>query len=285
MSALKTFVKKYIGASWNNPLINAAARLMDLPDKIVRKKGGLEQLPRFSGRIRSNGFIGQFGGKRFAYYGKLLGNTLIDECQLKPSDKVMEIGCGVGRTAVFLSSYLNDGNYFGWDVDPVSIDIDNKLPLFKKKKFRFQCVNFKNDLYNKKGEQIPFRFPAEDNSYNVVFLVSVFTHMYPQDITFYIKEISRVLKPGGHCMFTCFLMDYGVHPEMNFKFKRDGYYINNEKHPLQTIAFDEKFFTTLFEENHLKVKNLLKGNWRSKENGYRPQTEFKQDIFIVSSEK
>ena len=103
MSGIKKSLKKLIGASWNNPIINAAAIALNIPDKIVRLTRGLGHLPKYSGRIRSNGISGQFGGKKFDYYSKMLGNILVTQCNLKPEDKVMEVGCGVGRTAIFLS--------------------------------------------------------------------------------------------------------------------------------------------------------------------------------------
>ncbi len=280
MSGIKRTLKKFIGASWNNPVINAAAIVLNIPDKIIRSTKGLGHLPRYSGRIRSNGIRGQFGGGKFDFYSKMLGNILVEHCQLKPQHKVMEVGCGVGRTAVFLSGYLNDENFFGWDVDKVSLDIAKELPLFKKKKFRFQHVDYLNDLYNKKGGQQTFKFPSEDNSFDVVFLVSVFTHMYPNDIIFYISEISRVLKPGGRCMMTCFLMDFGVGKELNFVYKKENCYLNNEAHPLQAIAFDKSFFENLFTKNSLVIEKLLKGSWRDNES-QKPDTEFRQDIFIL----
>ena len=281
MGKFKKAIKKITGdASWNNPVVGIAAKALNIPDKIVRLTKGLGHLPKFSGRIRSNGLSGQFGGEKFNFYSQLLGNTLVKECNLKPEQKVMEVGCGVGRTAVFLAGYLHDENFFGWDVDKVSLDIARNLPLFKKKKFRFQHVDFLNDLYNKSGGKVTFSFPAADHSFDVVFLVSVFTHMYPNDIAFYIKEISRVLKPGGKCMMTCFLMDYGIGKELSFSFKQDNSYLNNKQFPLQAIAFDRCFFENLFSENSLSVVKLLKGSWRDTE-GYKPDTEFRQDIFTL----
>ena len=50
-------------------------------------------------------------------------------------------------------------------------------------------------------------FPCADNSFDLVFLTSVFTHMFAGDVENYLSEISRVLKPGGKCLITWFLLD------------------------------------------------------------------------------
>ena len=40
-----------------------------------------------------------------------------------------------------------------------------------------------------------------------MFLTSVFTHLLPHDLTHYLAEINRVLRPGGRCVATFFLHD------------------------------------------------------------------------------
>lgn len=42
---------------------------------------------------------------------------------LKPSDSVLEIGCGIGTFTGLLSKYINKGNVLAVDLSPKSIEI------------------------------------------------------------------------------------------------------------------------------------------------------------------
>ncbi|MFN0193775.1 MAG: class I SAM-dependent methyltransferase [Aestuariivirga sp.] len=54
------------------------------------------------------------------YYGRpwILGRYYFDKllnCGLKPSDRVLDLGCGAGRLGLWLIPYLDSGNYTGID--------------------------------------------------------------------------------------------------------------------------------------------------------------------------
>ena len=79
----------------------------------------------------------------------------------------------------------------------------------ERTQLRFHRRRHHNALYNPKGkyQSLEFVFPYPDASFDVVFLTSVFTHMFPPDVKHYLDEISRVLKPGGRCLSSYFLMN------------------------------------------------------------------------------
>ena len=64
--------------------------------------------------------------------------------------------------------------------------------------FRFHVADVYNGLYNPQGrsQDIDYHLPFEDEEFDLVFLCSVFTHMLPDGVANYIKEIGRVLKRG-----------------------------------------------------------------------------------------
>ena len=64
-------------------------------------------------------------------------------------------------------------------------------------------------MYNPKGnvKTLDFVFPHPDKSFELVFLISVFTHLRAKKVRHYLDEISRVLKSGGRCLCTCFLLN------------------------------------------------------------------------------
>jgi SAM-dependent methyltransferase len=126
------------------------------------------------------------------------------------SSSVLEIGCGLGRIAFPLRYILSrDGSYDGFDI------CENKIRFLERTfddiypNFRFIWANVCNTYYNPKGEvrATDYRFPYRRTSFDVVYAASVFTHMLPEGVAHYFEESASVLKPGGRCVFSFFLLD------------------------------------------------------------------------------
>jgi SAM-dependent methyltransferase len=131
-------------------------------------------------------------------------------CGLQANHSVLDVGCGIGRMAVPLTRYLSPrGSYEGIDIVPEGIEwcsghITSKYPIF-----RFQLADVFSKFYNPTGrfQACDYRFPFANNSFDFAFLTSVFTHMLPGDVTNYMRELSRVLKPGGKCLITWLMLN------------------------------------------------------------------------------
>lgn len=205
------------GVSWKHPVIAAGLRVVDPIDKLVRSLSNRGHYPPMSIRVRSNGLRKQFNGKRFGELGGILHEELVARASLTSQSKILEIGCGCGRFAFAFAPKVDDGAYTGVDIDGPSIASAKGNAYLSRKKFAFDHLDVHNTEYNPAGKYPAkkYRFPFEDNSFDVIFLVSVFTHMLPDDVKNYIKEIGRMLKPGGHVMFTTFVMDAGTHFDGN----------------------------------------------------------------------
>ena len=200
------------GVSWKHPLIAAGLRVIDPADKLVRSLAGRGHYPPMSIRVRSNGLRNQFNGKRFGELGGILHEELTERAGLTAQSKILEIGCGCGRFAFAFADKVADGAYTGVDIDGPSIQSAKSNAFLSRKKFAFHHLDVHNTEYNPDGKFAAdeYRFDFADNSFDVVFLVSVFTHMLPADVKNYISEIGRMLKPGGHVVFTTFVMDAGT---------------------------------------------------------------------------
>ena len=223
---------------------------------------------------------------------KILGdhylNVFIEHCGLMPSDNVLDIGCGIGRIAIPLTSYLNsDGSYEGFDIVKKGIDWCSRHITKSFPNFKFLHIDLKNDLYNLKTENAAsnFVFPYDDNNFDLVILTSVFTHMMPQDIENYMEEINRVLKPKGRCLVTFFILNaeskefMASGSDFNFKISYGNYSLIDKNVKEANVGYEEKYIFNLIERNGFSIQEILYGFWSG-----RPKScsfDF-QDTFILT---
>lgn len=215
----------------------------------------------------------------------------IDLCGLKPNEKVLDVGCGIGRVACSLTTYLDrQGSYEGFDIVKEAIDWDNKMIASKFPNFHFRLADIYNKNYNPKGKCKPseYKFPYENESFDFVFLISVFTHMLPQDMENYISEIVRVLKTGGRCLITFFLLNAtsmklikAKLSAFDFQYEFEGYRTVSRRVPECAIAFDEGFIRELYGRYRLSIVEPIRyGAWSGRKN-ILSQQDTKQDIIIA----
>lgn len=104
---------------------------------------------------------------------------------MKPGDKVFELGCGKGRVAAHLAS-LTGSHITGINID--SVQLDDAKAFIKKIQLSNQCQFINADL-----NAIPFNFP--DNYFDSIYEIQAFT--YSRNLENLFIELFRVLKPGG----------------------------------------------------------------------------------------
>ena len=129
---------------------------------------------------------------------------------LNGSSSVLEIGCGLGRVAFPLRHVLRGGGrYEGFEIVRRKVEFLQQTFARSHPSFHFTWANVRNTHYNPGGEieALRYRFPYDDGQFDVVFAASVFTHMKPENVTRYFAEAGRVLRRGGRCLFSFFLLD------------------------------------------------------------------------------
>jgi ubiquinone/menaquinone biosynthesis C-methylase UbiE len=126
--------------------------------------------------------------------GKLreLRQKTIDLAQLRPSDQVLDVGCGTGTLAIGVQERLGAaGHVFGIDPAP------EQIARARAKAARRQLpIDFRIGMI----EQLPF----PDQSFDVV-LRTIMMHHLPDDLKQRgLREIARVLKVGGRLVIADF---------------------------------------------------------------------------------
>lgn len=213
----------------------------------------------------------------FEKVGEEFKNYFIKYAQLEKNAKVLDVGCGVGRIAIPLTDYLNEeGNYYGIDINEKLIKWCNERISTKHPNFRFIHSDILNKHYNKNGKALAheYKFPFDNETFDFIFLTSVFTHMFPADIENYMQEISRVLKHKGKCLITFFIINDESKRLMelpgsshSFKFHNDEYFYNKELDPEAAIAFEEHYINSLFKSNGMTINNPFQfGSWCCRDN-------------------
>jgi SAM-dependent methyltransferase len=212
------------------------------------------------------------GDDDFRAIGDLFLPLLVELGGLMPDDRVLDVGCGIGRMAVPLLSYLDEhGSYEGFDVVAPGIEWSKENISSRSLKFNFQWVDVYNAVYNPGGklESSSFRFPYEDEAFDFVFLASVFTHMLPEGMANYFSEIARVLKDDGRSLITFFLLNpesrrliEADNSSLDFRFEVGPHRTINAQNPEHAVCYDEEFVLSLYDKHGLDVEFPIHyGRW------------------------
>ena len=221
-------------------------------------------------------FDGPQSFEEFKDNGEEFLNIYREICGLQSDEKMLDVGCGIGRKTLPLTQYLSErAVYEGMDITKKGIDwcCQKITPRFPN--FQFQQIDVYNKHYNPRGKYQPseYKFPYADESFTFVMLGSVFTHMLPDGLENYLSEICRVLKRGGRCLITYFLLNEESlrriemgHSTLDFRYVFDRYRTTSREVPEEAIAFDESWVRDLYGRLRLKVMRVDYGSWCAREN-------------------
>lgn len=152
-----------------------------------------------------------------------------DFLSVKSNNIILDIGCGIGRASVILSSLCN-----------LLISFDISYAAVKRKAITFPTsLNFVGDMEN---------ISLNDQSVDAVFCWRVLHNLTERQRTKAIKSIFRILKPGGSAIFALAALT-----EENIKkYTTEGYKLHYERN---TYVVNKKEYLRLkhfYRENDIK---------------------------------
>jgi SAM-dependent methyltransferase len=240
-------------------------RALDLRDRVAGRADPLIPPRRlhFVGHAESD--FAQTGDEFLQHFTQLGG--------LKPTDRVLDIGSGIGRMARPLATFLDPdaGSYDGFDINAEGIAWCREHYATDHPNFTFVAADLFNARYNPAGRQSAqaFTFPYADASFDFALATSVFTHLLEGEADRYLAEAARTLAPGGRLLATWFLLDAGSRAAIGAGAARLPFLTADERVavvsdavPEEAIAFDRAWLAEAAGVHGLAVSAIHEGTWR-----------------------
>lgn len=244
---------------------------------------GPEKLPP----LEYMNIIGSATAQHYRNNMKILFEEICVRSRITSSSSVIDLGCGCGRLSTPMIKYLASGKFWGYDVweDGINWCLAH---LRRNDCQKFVHLNASDNYYFSDNSASTlknrFRFnEVSDNSIDLVYAISVFTHLKHDDCISYISEISRVLKPKGLAYLTFFVLDSfffdfrnstGIHTAIN----------PDPSCKYQTAYSGQDFFAGITRDyleevissNSLHLLTFETGSWAQK-----PGSNRYQDLAII----
>jgi SAM-dependent methyltransferase len=236
---------------------------------------------------------GEIGPGEFRALGEHFLGLFQDLGNLAPTDRVLDVGCGSGRIAAPLTVFLDAarGSYEGFDITEPGVSWC-QVAYRGQPNFRFQRASIRSNLYGV-PEGCPaeeYRFPYLDGEFDFVFLTSVFTHLMPAVVEHYLDEIIRVLRTGGTCLATYFLIDPPALAASRdtpaaLKFHRltleEPVWATDPRRPEAVTAYELEYVLKMYEAGGLEVVGVHRGRWPVVFPVLMPAARSWQDIIVA----
>lgn len=216
-------------------------------------------------------------------------NFTVRACGERPQ-RLLDVGCGYGRLAYGLRRAAYDGSYAGFDIlrhqtgwlkEHFNADVGANAE--EAQRYRFDHVNRYNERYNPSGERgsAP-SLPYAPASFDGMASLSVFTHLYEDEVLRYVGELASLLETGGIWVTTFFCVPRGFTLQDT---PADGQFpltvqvsqhafVHKADAPLHVIAYTEDFLLALFARHGLEVVDQRKGHWLTKRDSLELQDWF-----------
>ena len=147
-------------------------------------KTGLSTEPRVTQCQKPTGWLGRLVVRNMNARHSGVTDWGLARISIEKHFKILDIGCGGGRTVSKLAAVATEGKVYGIDYSTASIEVASKT---NRKWIEMGRV----DIREGSVSQLPFATAIFD------LVVAVETHFWWPDLRGDFRELLRVLKPGG----------------------------------------------------------------------------------------
>jgi SAM-dependent methyltransferase len=198
------------------------------------------------------------------------GRVVLDCCRLgglRPDDRILDIGSGVGRVAIPLTGFLSvAGAYTGVDMWPDGVAWCTRAITSRFPNFTFRFFDAHHPQFNPTG-CVPItdvRLPVDDGVFDFVILGAI-NHLSASELQALVREGGRALRPGGTYVGTWFVVDASSEAVLP---------------PAATaVACDDATMRATLALGSLRLRALHPGSWRA-----GPDSLTYQDVVIAEKE-
>jgi len=249
--------------------------MFNLPDFIQRLKYYPVIIP--PRRLRRSKLI-----RDFLEDGQIQLQRLVKYANLNSKSNILDIGCGGGKLISALLPVIKEGTYSTFEVNKEYIEFWSNSIAKKYHNFTFNHADLWHSYYNPTGKHktAEYIFPYYNNVFDIVYLNSIFTHLLPSEISHYLSEIKRVLKPGAIALATYFIVNnesllldnQGLSNKTLVKqgrkllnYRYDNYWARDTDANERLIGVDEEWLKKIYGQNNYEITNIVYGSWCGRE--------------------
>lgn len=218
------------------------------------------------------------GIKEFLADGQIQLQRLVKYAKLNSTSNILDIGCGGGKLVSALVPIIKEGAYSTFEVNKEYIEFWRNSVGKKNSNFIFNHADLWHSYYNPTGKHktAEYIFPYNSNVFDIVYLNSIFTHLLPSEISHYLSEIKRVLKPGAIVLATYFIVNnesllldnQGLSDKTLVKqgrkllnYQYNNYWARDTDANERLIGVDEEWLKKIYGQNNYEITNIVYGSW------------------------
>ena len=257
-------------------------------DVIYRAERLLQQSDALTPPRSLRNQVGPFDSPRlYRDIGRGVLGYFVERCGLERHESVLDLGCGCGQIAAPLTGYLDrSARYEGFDIGDAMIDWCKQNITTRFPNFHFAALDVINTYYRPNGRvrASELVFPYADGTFDFAFAKSLFTHLLPPDAENYVKQMARVLRPGGRAWLSFFLLDDEAlkriaagQSTLAMQDTSNGYWTVDRSQPEYALARPERDVLAMIERHGLALAAPIeRGSWSG-----RSAVSYQDSIFVT----